>query len=172
MTTQTFTLVLDRRPTDAELDELFEAGCDDAIFGMEGGVAVVEFDRDAETMADALVDAIQAIEAVGLVPLRVVDQDLLTLADIAERIGQSRESVRRYATGARGPGGFPPPVNPEREGTAFYRWTEVAPWVREHLGSRVEDVDPALVMANLVLQARQLRPRIEHVSVFCGLLTA
>jgi len=172
MTIWTFRLILDREPTEVELDALFEAGCDDAILGMEGTVAVAEFDREAATMADAIVEAVRAIETAGLIPLRAVDQDLVTLADIADRIGQSRESVRRYVTGTRGPGGFPPPVNPAREGTLFYRWSEVAPWVREYLGAKVEDVDPAVVVANLVLQARQLWERVERASVFAELLIA
>jgi hypothetical protein len=58
-------------------------------------------------MADAIASAVLDVESVGLRAIRVMDQDLLSLADIADRIGQSRESVRRYATGARGPGGFP-----------------------------------------------------------------
>src|SRR3954470_1952772 len=112
MTIHTFQLILDREPTERELDELFEAGCDDAMFSVEGNLAIAQFDREAMTMADAVVEGIKAIETAGLIPLRVVDQDLVTLADIADRISQSRESVRRYVTGARGPGGFPPPVNP------------------------------------------------------------
>jgi hypothetical protein len=172
MTIQTFRLILDREPTEVELDALFEAGCDDAMFSVEGNVVIAQFDRDAETMADAIVEAVRAVETVGLVPLRAVDQDLVTLADIADRVHQSRESIRRYVTGARGPGGFPPPVNPAREGTLFYRWSEVAPWVREHLGAKVEDVDPAVVVANLVLQVRQLWDQVEHAEVLAGLLFA
>jgi hypothetical protein len=172
MTVQTFRLILDREPTEVELDALFEAGCDDAMFTVEANVVIAQFDREAETMADAIVEAVKAVETAGLVPLRAVDQDLVTLADIADRIRQSRESIRRYVTGARGPGGFPPPVNPAREGTLFYRWSEVAPWVREHLGAKVEDVDPAVVVANLVLQVRQLWDQVEHAEVLAGLLFA
>src|SRR4051794_154208 len=108
MTTYTFTLVLNRRPTDQEVDELFGAGCDDATFGADDGIPIAEFDREASALVDAIVSAVRAIESVGLTAVRVMDQDLVTLADISDRIGQSRESVRRYAAGTRGPGGFPP----------------------------------------------------------------
>lgn len=172
MTTHTFTVVLDRQPTDDELDALFAAGCDDATFGTEAGLPIAEFDREAETLADAIASAVRALDEAGLVALRVLDQDLLTLADIAQRIGQSRESVRRYATGERGPGNFPPPVNPAREGTVFYRWSEVAPWIRRNLGLEVPDTDPALVVANLVLQARQHRHRVPHITALTKLLAA
>jgi hypothetical protein len=172
MPTHVFTVVLDRRPTDEELAALFEAGCDDASFGSAHGLAVAGFDREAPALADAIASAVRAVESVGLLGLRVLDEDLLTLADIADRIGQSRESVRRYSTGDRGPGTFPPPVNPAREGTVFYRWSEVAPWVRMHLGLDIPDIDPALVVANLVLQARQHRSRVTHMSALSDLLAA
>lgn len=172
MTTHTFKIVLDRQPTDSELDKLFEAGCDDAVFGAERGLSIAEFDRESETLADAISAAALEIESVGLVPLRVIDEDVLTLADIADRIGQSRESIRRYATGDRGPGNFPPPLNPGREGTVFYRWSEVAPWIREKLELDVPDSDPGLVMANLVLQARRFRSRVPHVAALSRLLAA
>ncbi|WP_140157989.1 helix-turn-helix transcriptional regulator [Micromonospora sp. NBS 11-29] len=172
MTTHMFTLVLDRQPTEDELDFLGAEGCDDAAFGVENGLPVVEFDREADTMADAIASAVHNLDAAGVIALRILDQDLVTLADIADRIGQSRESVRRYATGDRGPGNFPPPVIPAREGTVFYRWSEVAPWVRAHLKLDAPDTDPALVVANLVLQARRHRKHVAHIAALTDLLAA
>ncbi|RLP97284.1 hypothetical protein EAD96_30060 [Micromonospora sp. BL1] len=172
MTAHVFKVVLDRQPTDDELDALFAAGCDDAAFGSENGLPIGEFDREAETMADAIASAVRELDGVGLIALRVVDQDLVTLADVADRIGQSRESVRRYATGDRGPGTFPPPVNPAREGTSFYRWSEIAPWIRQHLKIDAPESDPALIVANLVLQARQHRERVAHMEALADLLAA
>ena len=171
MGTHSFTIVLDRQPTDSELDELFSIGCDDAAFGTEGGVPTAEFDREAPDLANAIASAVRALEWVHLSPLRVVDQDLLTLADMAHRVGQSRESIRRYTQGSRGPGGFPPPVNPARDGTTFYRWSEAAPWFTRHLGVDVADSDSTLVAANLILQARRLRDRVPNVAALVDLLT-
>lgn len=172
MPTYVFTLVLDRRPDDDELARLLEAGCDDAIFGIENGLPVAEFDREAPAPADAIASAVRDIESAGLNVLRVLDQDLVTLADIADRIGRSRESVRRYATGERGGGGFPRPVNPGRDGTVFYRWSEVGPWLRDRIGLNVPEHDPALVVADLFLQARQHRNRVVHMSALTDLLAA
>lgn len=173
MRTHVFTLILDRAPSDEDLDRLFEARFDDAIFGVEGGLVTAQFDRAAPTLADAIVEAVRGLDSLGFVAVRVQDDDLLTLADIASRVGQSRESIRRYAVGARGPGGFPSPVNPDRrDGTTFYRWSEVAPWLRTKLHVEIEETDPALVMANLVLQARLLRGRVEHMSALDDLFVA
>lgn len=111
MTTYTFKIAMKRPPTDVELDQLFEAGCDDAVFGVERGLPMATFDRDDETLADAIASAVRALESAGMISLRVIDEDVLTLADIADRIGQSREPIRRYATGERAAGGFPPPIS-------------------------------------------------------------
>jgi hypothetical protein len=167
-----FTVVLHNRPTESQLDKFLANGVDDATFGMDRSVPVVEFNRDAPSLAEAIASAVRDLEDANLIPVRVLDQDLVTLGDIADRVGQSRESVRRYATGERGRGGFPPPVNPARDGTVFYRWSEVAPWMREHLGAEVPTVDPALVVANLVLQARRFIGQVDHASALTDLLAS
>ncbi len=167
-----FWVVLAERPTETELNKFVDSGVEDATFGVERGVPVAEFDREATSLAEAVASAVRDLEDADMTPVRVIDEDLLTLADIADRVGQSRESIRRYATGERGPGDFPPPVNPARDGTVFYRWSEVAPWLRERLKIEVEDTDPALVMANLVIQARQFIGRVDHASALTGLLAS
>lgn len=172
MPVHTFTLVLDRRPTDEELASLFEAGRDDVTFGVDGGLAVAEFDREAPTAADAIASAVRDLDAIGLTASRLLVQDLVTLADIADRIGRSREAVRRYATGSRGPGGFPAPVNPSRDGTVFYRWSEVVPWLRDRLGIELPQLDIVYVVANLVLQTRIYRHEVPHMSALTDLLAA
>jgi hypothetical protein len=172
MPSYVFTVVLEQRPTEAELNKFVDNGVEDATFGSERGVPVVEFDREAATLAEAVASAVRDLEDADMVAIRAVDGDLLTLADIADRVGQSRESIRRYATGDRGPGGFPPPVNPARDGTVFYRWSEVAPWLSACLGIDLPDEDPALVVANLVLQARRLVARVDSASALTDLLVS
>lgn len=168
MATQVFTLILDQPPTDAELGGI-EQACPDATYGTERGTPIVAFGRPAASLADGIASAVRDIEQAGRTVVGVVDEDLLTLADIADRIGQSRESVRRYSSGERGPGGFPPPVNPTREGATFYRWSEVAPWLRDRIQVEAENPPLALVVANLVLQARQHR-RVPGFSTLTALL--
>jgi hypothetical protein len=63
------------------------------------------------------------------------------------------------------------PIQVARE-RCFYRWSEVAPWLRDRLGIDIPDADPALVVANLVLQARQHRDRVVHMSALDDLLAA
>jgi hypothetical protein len=67
MRVHTFTVLLERGPTDAEFDAAHEAGISaDATFGTDRGVAVCEFDRQAATYEDAVASATRDLVAVGL----------------------------------------------------------------------------------------------------------
>jgi len=44
---------------------LFEAGCDDALFGMQDGQAYLAFDRAAESLEKAVLSAIHQVEGCG-----------------------------------------------------------------------------------------------------------
>lgn len=44
-------------------EALFDAGCDDATFGVANGVQTAEFDREALDFAEAVSSAITAIES-------------------------------------------------------------------------------------------------------------
>lgn len=168
----TFAVVLDHVPSDEEYDTLHEIAADDVGVETRPGYAVAQFDREAATCADAIASAVADLDRVGLRPLRFIDEDLLTLAEIADRIGRSRESVRRYSIGERGGGDFPPPVNPGHGGTVFYRWSEVAPWLRSRVDVDAPDVEPALVVANHLLQTLVQSPRVPNVGVLHRLFAA
>ncbi|HVX59789.1 MAG TPA: hypothetical protein VHC19_04280, partial [Pirellulales bacterium] len=64
--------------------------------------------------------------------MRVDYFNLVTQADIARKIGRSRQLVHQYMTGARGPGRFPPPVCEISDGTRVWLWCEVAAWLWEN----------------------------------------
>jgi hypothetical protein len=49
--------------TDAAQNALYDAGCDDATFGVSGGVQTAEFDREAVEFAEAVASAIRAVES-------------------------------------------------------------------------------------------------------------
>lgn len=97
-------------------------------------------------------------EQSGLSPVRLCAGDWVTAADIAERVGRSREAVRLWALGRLGPGGFPPPLNPGND-TLFYSWAEVAPWLCRK-GLDVAYSEPVLAAMNLALQLRHLLPQL------------
>lgn len=128
-----FTLVIHGALDEAAVDALFEAGCDDATVGEVDGVGYTDFVRGAASFGEALRSAIEQVESVpGLTVARVEPDDLVTLSEIAQRLGRSRESVRLLAAGERGLGDFPPPVSHLKARTRLWRWSEVAAWAKRH----------------------------------------
>lgn len=152
----------------ATLDSLFEAGCDDATFGEVDGVAFADFTRRADSLAAGIEGAIRDVRrgAPGAEILRVEPDDLVTAADIAHRLGRTRESVRLLISGARGQGGFPPPVSHLKARGRLWRWAEVSAWCREALGTTAPAADTSVFVAALndALELSKLAPRLQEKS--------
>ncbi len=159
MSEYNFTLII-QGDVGAKMDDLFEAGCDDATFGSVDGVHYGEFDREAVSFSEAVSSAIADVESVeGLRVRRVEPDDLVTAAEIATRLGRSRESVRLLTAGRRGIGDFPSPISHTRQRNRLWRWSEVACWAKE-----VEDSEIAharvVAATNAALELRTLDPRL------------
>ncbi len=155
MPEQHFELTVRGELTDAHLDTLVEAGCDDATFSSKGGLVFAAFDREAETMLDAVVSAIEDVESVeGLEVLHVDPDELVWASEIAERTGRTRQSVDQLIKGQRGPGGFPDPATHATR-NPLWRWSEVEAWFAAYEG-RQADTERSLVIGaiNGTLQAR------------------
>jgi len=77
-------------------DALYEAGCDDALVGSRDGVLFAEFDREASSSARAIISAIRQIESagVGLTVVRIEPDEVVSAAEIADRVGLNRETIR------------------------------------------------------------------------------
>lgn len=132
MTGHDFILKLNRETTDDEIEALYEAGCSDA--GVETGPlgTVIDFTREAPSLAEAIVSAVRDIEKVqGLRAVGVACDNMVTLAQIAERAGVSREAVRLWATGQRRYG-FPAPDFLTPAGEKVWDWPPVADWLLDH----------------------------------------
>lgn len=113
---------------------LFEAGCDDATLSIQYGRLYMEFSREAESFEQAIFSAIQDVRKADLNAqvLRVDDCNLVTAAEIARRIGRSRQLVHQYMNGDRGPGNFPPPECHMIESSPLWAWCEVSFWLAEN----------------------------------------
>lgn len=142
LTTFSFTLLIDGPDlqTDENMNALFEAGCDDALFGSRDGIQFADFDRDAQSFAEAIGSAIRDIKSA--VPeaaiLRVEPEEFVSQKAIADRTGLSKEYVRLLANGERSSGGFPAPVRWVDAKTRLWLWSDVAEWIEIHLGRKVE----------------------------------
>jgi hypothetical protein len=158
VTTYEFALKLNREVTDDEIDALFEAGCDDA--GIETGPlgAVADFNREAPSLAQAIASAARDVEKVpGLRAVGVQCDNMVSLLGISERVGVSREAVRLWASGQRGPGGFPHPVMITTGGEHIWDWEQVAAWLQrqqvQSIGHRMLLLESSMAELRIVRTA-------------------
>lgn len=155
-----FTLIVDGADLqdEAVANRLFESGCDDALIGSTDGVQFIDFDREADSLDEAVLSAVADIERVeGVHVVRAVDAGLATMTDIATRTGRTREGVRLLVSGARGPGGFPPPVTDPRGRHRLWRWSDVQRWFRSEVGEeiRLAPEERLIGAINACLELRQ-----------------
>ncbi|MGH8164282.1 MAG: hypothetical protein ACREP1_08120 [Rhodanobacteraceae bacterium] len=74
VTTFAFTVILEGLDDidDDLANRLFEAGCDDAMLGCCNGVVSLEFDRDSDSLGEAVKTAISDIQAAGCSPAQIL----------------------------------------------------------------------------------------------------
>jgi len=111
---------------------VFEAGCDDALLGVQNGAVFLDFHRDADSPMNAIATAVADVTDAGFEIERIEPDDLVSAADIARRTNRSRTSIMQLRKGQRGPGGFPNPVTCARGRTPVWRWSSVADWFARH----------------------------------------
>lgn len=62
MNTYSFTIWFNSTESDDDLaDKLYEAGCDDALYGVQDGFKSISFDREAHSINEAIKSAIENI---------------------------------------------------------------------------------------------------------------
>lgn len=154
------------------LDELTGGGVADgtATFETHGPRhldVIVEID-DVLPMADELRRASHVVA--GLRPLVTVtgvhaDADLVGAAEIARRLGRSRQSIDQLARGQRGAGTFPPAEIAESR-SRVWRWVEVAEWATVHLDTATVDVVKlaAVEALDARLRARSVERHLDDAS--------
>lgn len=132
----TLTFALPNPEADPEqyVDALFKAGCDDAGIGtgLRGYIAL-DFIREAESAAEAMLSALQNVkEAIPGAELTEASPDLVNLTAIGEAVGCTRQNMRKYfmgeATKVKSP--FPAPV--VTGSSPMWHLYNVAKWMAEN----------------------------------------
>lgn len=158
-----FTLVLTGidSVSDAEVNALYGAGCDDATVSVRSGRVYITFSRTASSLKDAIMSAIADVTSanIGAEVLRIDSCNLVTQAEIARRSGRSRQVINQYILGTRGPGSFPPPACNICDDAPLWYWCEVSYWLWENNMVKEDVVREAeqLDMINSVLELRHQR---------------
>ena len=99
-----FTLIVDGPDLqdDTLIDAVFEAGCGDAAISRTDGVQYVDFDREAASLEQAILSAVTDLERIdGVALVRIADSGLVSMADVADRIGRTREGVHLAHRGVK-----------------------------------------------------------------------
>jgi len=143
------------------LDALYEAGCDDATPGVgRPGMLALEFTREAPSADAAVKSAIKHVHrAVPRAKLVAIAPDLVSVSEIAELTGVTRQNIHKYVAGEihtlTVP--FPPAVY---TGTpSLWRLSDVAPWLTKHTKLRIDKslLELAFVTSRLNLDAQRAR---------------
>jgi len=128
------------------------------------GMFDADFERESESLPAAVVSALHDLASVlpEAEPIRVENDNLVTIAAIARRLGRSHESVRLYSRNKRGPGNFPAPVGRIDDKTAVWDWGDIAQWWEQAHGKPVEGTaDSAfLTIVNDALEMRRAAARL------------
>ena len=115
-----------------QFDELARwAGDHDGIAQMSGSQGLVTLFVHASSLDSYREGVLAAAEKLRSQGFTVVglDLDLANTTDIADRTGRSRQAIRQYSEGLRGPQGFPAPLG-EPGGVRVWDWGSVNEWLR------------------------------------------
>lgn len=119
--------------SDGDLDRMFGV-LPDAVPTSIGGLDTVTAPVEAPDSEAACMnlDGVLA-ETFPSITIVRVDPDYVSISDIAERTGRTRESVRLLVEGKRGPGSFPVPTGIIGDGSRFWPWAVVVDWFASHM---------------------------------------
>jgi hypothetical protein len=136
MTVSTYRLTIAFSGVDFADEDVYEAlsVLDDVVWNS----------RDSVAYAMSRVEAPSALAAASSVATRVcalvssarplrLDEDLVSIPDIAARVGVSREAVRNWVNGSRRTGSFPAPTGIIGDGIKIWPWRHVNHWLRVNL---------------------------------------
>lgn len=144
--------------SEAFIDALAEAGCDDAVvgIGMQGRIAL-DFTREAESASDAVTSALRDVKcAIPGAELIEASPDIVGLTDMAEIAGCSRQNMRKMVLANLST--FPLAVH---EGSSsFWHLASVLTWFDEHQKRKIDvgllDIAKINMTINIAKEARRM----------------
>ena len=161
--TLTFALGSQGADTDALIERLGAAGCDDAVVGVgRHGRLALEFARQAEDAAHAVGSAVSDVRsAVPDAVLIEASPDLVGLTDVASLLGVTRQNVRKLIVSCDAP--EPVPVHAGKP--TIWRLAGVLRWLarekRYAIPPELLELAEATMQVNLAVEARDADPRAQ-----------
>jgi hypothetical protein len=150
-------------------DRFYDAGCDDALVAFQKGHIIVDFAREANSIEQAIVSAIENVRAAGANVDRVEPDPLVSLADMAARTNLTRAAMTQYSKGQRSRD-FPAPIARVTSDSPLWDWATVARWMFQHDKLSREDAieAEAVRVANVAIASRE--PQLQE-AIRSGLIT-
>ena len=143
--------------TDALIERLGAAGCDDALPGIgQSGRLALAFTRTASDADSALQSALSDVrQAAPNAQLIEVAPDLVGLTDVADLVGVSRQYMRKLMLA--NPGSFPAPIH---EGSAsIWHLADILLWLKSRgyeIAVDLLDLAKAALLANVAKEQQRL----------------
>lgn len=136
-------------------DNIFNAGCDDALINFRNGTVYLDFNRKTPSLKEAVISAIQAIEAMPLNAkvLSIAPEHLVSETDIAKRLNVKKQAVSLWIKGLRRKDiPFPHPFMKLSEASPLWRWPEIIDWsLKNEIITEAEALEEAILIENLNL---------------------
>lgn len=147
-------------PEEQLLQQLIEAGCDDALIGLGvPGKVTLEFTREASSAKRAVLSAIQDVQrAVPEAQLIEAAPDFVGLTDVADIIGVSRQNMRKLMLNHSTH--FPQPVHDGK--TALWHLADVLEWLEQRGSYAIPAGTRDLAQVTLRLNLQQAMQRYAH----------
>jgi hypothetical protein len=134
-------------------DNLFEAGCGDALVCFYSNLPYLEFGREAESAYKAISSAIADVQAAGYQVVSIEEAGMVTLPGAAHHANTSKQALNNYAN----PGGFPAPCHGLQSGIPLYRWSAITNWLLQHGKAGAE-------LAEIAAAAEQITATLHQAS--------
>lgn len=132
-------------------DNLYKSGCDDALIHFNKDTIYLDFDREACSLEEAVISAINTIQSssLGLEVISVSPENLVTESEIAKRLNLTRQTVSLWIKKERRQH-FPNPVMRLREKSSLWNWSEVTAWLyKNNIINDKDLVNNAFFLANI-----------------------
>jgi len=102
MTAHSFTLIVEGPDlqSDELVDDVFEAGCDDALISRASGIQFADFDREADSLHDAVLSAIAELKSIaGITRVHLADSGRESMAETVDALhqAQSLDELTEYS---------------------------------------------------------------------------
>ncbi len=157
-----FALTENSKDASSYVELLGKAGCDDALVGIgqEGRIALA-FCREAESAFQAGIECNQKCQKCYDAKLIEADPDLVSISDIADLLGLTRQNLRQIVLNHGTT--FPIPIH---EGTSvIWHLTNVLSWFKQGEYKTIEpsliEIADANMQLNIAKETKKLEPLVQ-----------